>query len=112
MSMVSPPAPEVTTSDLAEALGDGAQLVDVREPHEYEQVHVPQAKLIPLGSLLDHHEELDRHRRVYVICAVGGRSMAAAGALRQVGVDAVSVGGGTSAWEAEERPVASGSPIA
>jgi len=83
-------------------------LIDVREPPEYALVHVPQAKLIPLGSLMERHEELDRHQTVYVICAVGGRSMAAAGALRQVGVDAVSVAGGTSAWEAEGRPTASG----
>lgn len=108
MNMVSPPAPEVTAEDLEMALKDECQLIDVREPDEFEQVRIPQARLIPLGSLMEHHEELDRHRPVYVICAAGVRSMAAAGALRQVGVDALSVAGGTNGWAATDRPTDSG----
>ena len=105
MTFESPPAPEVTIREAADAVSSGAPLIDVREPAEYEQVHVPQAKLMPLGEVMERTAELNPRERLYVICAVGGRSMAAAGALRQSGFDAVSVAGGTNGWEAEGREV-------
>ncbi len=109
MNKDTAPAPEVSRDELADALANGAQLIDVREPNEYEHGHVPQAQLIPLAVVMEQHENLDRHRPVYVICAAGVRSMAAAGALRQVGIDAHSVAGGTNAWIEEERPTQTGS---
>jgi len=102
------PAPEVTISEAAAAIGAGAVLIDVREPVEYNQVRVPQARSMPLGEVLERIGELNSRERLYVICALGGRSMAAAGALRQAGFDAVSVAGGTSGWEAEGREVVLG----
>lgn len=101
MNPESPPAPEVTLRQTVDALGSGALLIDVREPEEYAGGHVPEARLIPLGELLERTDELNRDVPIHVICAVGGRSMAAAGALRQLGFDAVSVAGGTHLWEAE-----------
>jgi|WetSurMetagenome_2_1015567.scaffolds.fasta_scaffold159670_1 sulfur-carrier protein adenylyltransferase/sulfurtransferase len=41
-------------------------LLDVRQPSEYEQEHLPGAKLIPLGQLGDSLEEIDRHKPVIV----------------------------------------------
>lgn len=105
MNFLDPPAPEVSTSDAAAALADGATLVDVREPSEYAEVHVPGAKLMPLGEVLERTGEIDHSKQLLVICAHGSRSMAAAGALRQAGYEAVSVAGGTSLWAAEGRPV-------
>ncbi len=107
MSFVDPPAPEVTISTAAAAVDQGATLIDVREPHEYAEAHVPQAKSMPLGEVLERTVEIDASRPVYVICAHGSRSMAAAGALRQAGFDAVSVAGGTATWISEGRPVVS-----
>ena len=46
--------------------------------------------------------------QVYVICASGGRSMAAAAALNNAGWDTLSVAGGTKAWVAEGRPFTTG----
>lgn len=34
-------------------------LVDVRQPIEYERGHIPGARLIPVGELRDHIQELD-----------------------------------------------------
>jgi rhodanese-related sulfurtransferase len=103
-----PSAPEVGFDDLAAALEAGAPVIDVRNPDEYEQVRVPGVRLIPLPELGQRVEEVPQGERVYVICAAGGRSLAAATALNQAGLDAVSVAGGTNGWAAEGRPVESG----
>ena len=103
-----PQAPEVGFDELAGALDRGAPLVDVRMPDEYEEAHVPGAVLVPLPELAQRAQEVPKDQRVYVICASGGRSLAAAEALNQAGWDAVSVAGGTKGWAAEGRPVCSG----
>jgi rhodanese-related sulfurtransferase len=79
--------------------GDCPIVVDVREPWEYRQGHVPGAVLIPLGQLSAHLNELDPERRVAVICASGNRSQSAAALLGQKGFKTVyNVSGGTGAW--------------
>lgn len=102
------PAPEVDLDTLALALAEGAPLIDVRTPEEYAQVRVPGARLIPLDQLGARTDEVPRDQRVYVICALGGRSMAAATALANAGWDAVNVAGGTNRWVEEGRPMESG----
>ena len=103
---MSTTSPEVTIDELSRALGDGdASLIDVREPAEYVQGHVPGARLIPMGQLPSRLGELDRSTRVYVVCASGGRSLAMVGVLTAAGYDAVSVAGGTAGWQREGRPV-------
>ena len=102
------PAPEVDLDTLAAALAEGAPLIDVRTPDEYAQVRVPGARLIPLDQLGTRTDEVPKDCRVYVICAVGGRSMAAATALKNAGWDTVNVAGGTNRWAEEGRPTESG----
>ncbi len=89
-----------------------AFLIDVREPDEYAAGHVTTARLVPAGSLAGAAGSLPTDRTVYVICASGRRSLRAAAALVASGLDAVSVAGGTSAWVASGRPVATGAPAA
>ena len=103
-----PDAPEVDTGRLAEAMADGAVVIDVRMPDEYVEMHVPGAVLIPLPELDARAGEVPKGQQVYVICAVGGRSLHAAAALNSAGWDTVSVAGGTKAWVAEGRPVHTG----
>lgn len=102
------PAPEVSTEALAAALADGATLIDVRTPEEYAQARVPGARLIPLDELQARAGEVPRDETVYVICALGGRSMAAAEALNAAGWSCVNVAGGTNTWVEEGRPFDSG----
>lgn len=79
--------------------GDCPMIVDVREPWEYQQGHVPGAVLIPLGQLSSRLSELDSNKPVAVICASGSRSQSAAALLGQKGFKTVyNVSGGTSAW--------------
>ncbi|MGE5374290.1 MAG: MBL fold metallo-hydrolase [Bacteroidota bacterium] len=79
--------------------GDCPVVVDVREPWEYRQGHVPGAILIPLGQLSSRVNELDPARPVAVICASGSRSQSAAALLGQQGFKTIyNVSGGTGAW--------------
>jgi hydroxyacylglutathione hydrolase len=74
-------------------------VVDVREPWEYKQGHVPGALLIPLGQLASRLGELDPEKPVAVICESGSRSQSAAALLGQKGFKTVyNVSGGTGAW--------------
>ena len=89
--------PEIDVEQLAGLVADGALVVDVRNPDEYVEGHVPGATLIPLGEVPDRTDEIPTDRPVYVICAVGGRSARASEYLIGLGVDANNVAGGTKA---------------
>jgi rhodanese-related sulfurtransferase len=100
--------PEIDVDELARRRSAGAPLVDVRQPDEYREAHVPGAQLIPLDQLPDRLEELPAGRPVLVVCRSGARSAAAVDFLLGQGVDAVNVAGGTSAWIAGGHEVATG----
>lgn len=95
------PAPnplEVDLDTFAAAHAAGAQVLDVRNPDEYQEAHVAGAVLIPLPELAERQEEIPEGDPLYVICAVGGRSLTAANALVGAGYNALSVAGGTNGW--------------
>ncbi|HSK51778.1 MAG TPA: rhodanese-like domain-containing protein [Clostridia bacterium] len=94
----------------AAALRDaGALMLDVREPDEWAQGHVPGATLIPLGELAARTGELPRDRDIVVICRSGNRSAQGRDILLAAGFGSVtSVGGGIAAWSAAGLPVEPG----
>jgi rhodanese-related sulfurtransferase len=100
--------PEIDIPDLAQLHASGPVLIDVREPHEYTEAHVPGATLIPLATVPEHLDQVPREGTVYVICAVGGRSRRAAEYYRAQGIDAVNVAGGTKGWVEAGQPTSSG----
>jgi rhodanese-related sulfurtransferase/rubrerythrin len=74
-------------------------LLDVRQPWEYEEDHLPGAKLVPLGDLKDALEELDKDKPTLVYCAVGGRSRVAAQLMSGMGFQEVyNLAGGIKAY--------------
>lgn len=89
---------EITVEELADRLGEGAVLFDVRELDEYAEGHAPGAILIPLSELPDRVAEFPTEGQVLVICKSGGRSMRACEFLADRGVQAVNVAGGTGGW--------------
>jgi molybdopterin-guanine dinucleotide biosynthesis protein A/rhodanese-related sulfurtransferase len=99
---------EIDVDTLEELDPTEIQLIDVREADEFEEARVRGTIHIPLGTVPDAVEALDRTRTVYVICASGGRSMRAAEFLTDAGFEAVNVAGGTKGWIASGRPVDSG----
>lgn len=101
--------PEIDVETLAEQLGGDTVLIDVREREEYDEGHVPGARLLPLGEIMDRVDEVPTDGPVLVICKSGGRSLRAAEFLIGRGVDATNVAGGTMAWTDSGRSVAEGS---
>ena len=99
---------EVSLADLEQAQADGAVIVDVREPNEYQAGHVAGAISIPLGVVPVRTHELPRNQPVFLVCQGGGRSFQAAETLDRAGYEARSVAGGTGAWLSAGKPVVTG----
>ncbi len=77
-------------------------LVDVREPWEYEESHLPGATLIPLATLVECLDTISRKKPTLVYCRSGKRSAAAASLLTGQGFDEVyNLTGGMLAWKGE-----------
>lgn len=75
-------------------------MLDVRQPLEYQDEHLPGAELIPLPELVDSLEGLDPKKPIIVYCAVGGRSRMAAQLLANHDFKEVYyLEGGMEAWE-------------
>ena len=104
--MASVPGIDVSQLRQRLAAAPAPFLLDVREPWEYQDGHVPGAQLIPLGELEQRVGEVPRDRPVLAICHSGQRSLAAAGYLLKLGYPSVSnVDGGTAAWIERGYPV-------
>ena len=85
--------------------GSPVVLVDVREPHEWELVHLPGAQLVPLGSLPAGADNLDPRAEIVTYCHHGARSMRALDLLRAAGFSRVrSLAGGIDAWAVNVDP--------
>jgi rhodanese-related sulfurtransferase len=98
---------ELPALEAAQRLAAGdLELIDVREPYEWEAGHVEGARHVPLERLAEVASELDRDRPVAFVCRVGGRSYMATQAFRQAGFDAYNVSGGMLAWERSGLPIA------
>lgn len=74
-------------------------LLDVREQHEYDSAHIEGVTLIPLGSLPERFQELDKEQSVLCICAGGVRSERAARFLLSQGFsDVTNMSEGMKGW--------------
>jgi adenylyltransferase/sulfurtransferase len=100
---------EVTVQDLKRALDEpqpGPQLIDVREPDEFQIARIPGARLLPLSQLDRRYTELDPNAHYYLHFHHGVRSLRALDFLRQHGFKHVkSVKGGIDAWSSQIDPL-------
>jgi len=82
-------------------------LVDVREPNEWDIVHIPGAELIPKGEFLNGNAltKMPTDKPVVLHCKVGGRSAEVLAVMKGAGFsDAIHVGGGVVAWVNQIEP--------
>ena len=96
--------PQIEPRELAirRASGEAIQLIDVREPHEWEIGRIEGARLIPLHRLEGSLAQIDREAPVAVYCKVGTRSALAVRDLQSAGYRQVwSVSGGILRWSRE-----------
>lgn len=93
--------------------GEVAELIDVRTPAEYAEIHVEGARLVPLESLDPQAIAAGRNGEpLYVICRSGSRAAKAYAKLQGAGVQNIfSVEGGTLAWEQAGLPVVRGKKV-
>lgn len=82
-----------------------AQLVDVREPHEWEAGRIPGAVHINLQELSERAGEIERDKMVIFQCHVGNRSSLATDLFRVSGYDAYNLEGGIADWVEQGLPL-------
>lgn len=100
----------VEIKDLASLVANGATLLDVREPGEFNVGHLPKAVHIPRGLLefmVGNHPALqDPKGSLVVYCKNGGRSTLAADLLQRMGFENITMlAGGFDGWVADKQPV-------
>jgi rhodanese-related sulfurtransferase len=84
----------------------GLAVLDVRTPVEFAEVHVPQARNIPLDQLQPGAVQVPKDQAVYLLCRSGQRATKAAEKLAKLGfAEPIVVEGGTLAWMAANLPV-------
>ncbi|CAN5853671.1 rhodanese-like domain-containing protein [soil metagenome] len=94
----------MTPAEAAEAMQDGAVLLDVREPFEVATAHIDGAIPIPMGEVIGRIDELPSDRTVLCLCHHGGRSAQVAAYLAGQGFDVANVTGGTDQWSISHDP--------
>jgi hydroxyacylglutathione hydrolase len=99
----------VTAQELAQRLTREPDLVvlDVREPAEWRDGHVPGARHLPMREVVERLGEIPRDRRIALTCAGGARSSLVGSALLARGfTDLVNVWGGMTGWAQASLPTA------
>jgi molybdopterin/thiamine biosynthesis adenylyltransferase/rhodanese-related sulfurtransferase len=98
--------PEITVQELKQKMdaGEPINVLDVREPHEYEVANIG-VRLVPLGELPQRLAEFDQNENFAIHCKTGGRSAKAVKLLQDAGFKNVyNVEGGITAWSEEIDP--------
>ena len=97
---------DYTPAQVAALLRAGAiQLVDVRQPEEFQAGRIAGARLIELTRLADRAQTIDPDRPVVFYCRSGSRSAMAANAFLRAGFDAHNMAGGLLDWATAGLPL-------
>jgi sulfur-carrier protein adenylyltransferase/sulfurtransferase len=99
--------PEISPHELKRRMDaeESFELIDVREPFEYEIARIDGAKLIPLGEITERLNELSGEQPIIVHCHSGKRSAQAVQLLQQRGfADVYNLAGGIDAWSDQIDP--------
>ncbi len=101
----TPVLEEITVTELNDLIKNNSevQIIDVREPHEFEIAKIPNTKLIPLAQVVNRAKEIDQSRTAIIHCKAGGRSAKAIQALQENGYKGklLNLKGGITAWSDE-----------
>ena len=101
--------PSISVAEAAAKRDAGAFVLDLREPDEWAEVHIPGATLIPLRELAARAAELPRDQEIVVVCRSGNRSQQGRDILLAAGFDQVtSMAGGVTEWRAQGLPTVTG----
>ncbi|WP_438349346.1 rhodanese-like domain-containing protein [Paenibacillus sp. FA6] len=105
MSTIIEGVSHVDTSELYKIIEHTPQqvyVIDVREPEEYNEVHIPGVPLIPMGDIPDLIESFDKSAEYVIVCRSGRRSLEVSKFFQQEGIEKVhNYYGGMLAWDRE-----------
>lgn len=80
------------------------ELIDIREPYEYDSGTLKTAKNIPMGNLLENPEKyLIKDKTYYIMCQSGARSGRTTRALTKQGFHVINVAGGMGSYVGSKR---------
>jgi len=97
---------DYTPAQVAALLRAGAiQLVDVRQPEEYQAGRIAGARLVELAQLAERAQTIDPDRPVVFYCRSGSRSAMAADAFMRAGFEAHNMAGGLLDWVGAGLPL-------
>ncbi|KPL74328.1 hypothetical protein ADM99_01800 [Leptolinea tardivitalis] len=102
-------AAEINVAEVAKLRDQGAFILDVREQSEWDELHIPGATLIPLGTLPNELTKIPKDKTVVVVCRTGRRSAQGRDILLNAGFENVtSMAGGVTEWKASGYPIETG----
>lgn len=88
----------ISVHDLDDKLGK-IDLIDIRENYEFKGGHIPTAKNIPMGTILNEAEKyLNKNKEYHIVCQSGARSSRTCKELSDKGFKVVNVSGGTGSY--------------
>ena len=100
---------EISVEEAVAKRDSGAFILDVRQPAGWNEFHVPDSTLIPLGELSARVDELPKDQEIVVVCRSGNRSAQGRDILLDAGFAQVtSMAGGLTQWRAAGYPTVSG----
>jgi rhodanese-related sulfurtransferase len=101
------PFKRISAAEAKELIDRGdVSVIDVREPWEYANGHIPRARLVPLAKIIGDAARHVEGDNLIFVCEVGQRSAVAAEFAAALGVQNVyNLEGGTSAWRSSGYPI-------
>ena len=100
---------EISVDEALAKRDAGVFILDVRQPEEWNEFHVPDSTLIPLGELAARADELPKDQEIVIVCRSGNRSAQARDILLAAGFTQVtSMAGGLTQWKAAGYPTITG----
>ena len=100
---------EISVEEAVARRDSGAFILDVRQLEEWNEFHVPNSTLIPLGELASRVDELPKDQEIVIVCRSGNRSAQGRDILLDAGfMQVTSMAGGLTQWRAAGYPTVSG----
>ena len=100
---------EISVAEALAKRDSGAFILDVRQPEEWNEFHVPDSTLIPLPELASRVDELPKDQEIVIVCRSGNRSAQGRDILLDAGFTQVtSMAGGLTQWRAAGYPTVAG----
>ncbi|HEX5838125.1 MAG TPA: rhodanese-like domain-containing protein [Anaerolineales bacterium] len=100
---------EISVEEAVAKRDAGAFVLDVRQPEEWNEFHVPDSTLIPLAELASRVDELPKDQEIVIVCRSGNRSAQGRDILLDAGFTQVtSMAGGLTQWRTAGYPTVSG----